>query len=166
MYKEGVEQTLFRYHTGHSLSFTFPLYPSQSVTPSHSAIFPTALSFSVSLPKCLLPCFPIITSHLGQALQRQASHLSPRFDNRYRCHSLSGRSPINTCSELTLFFPSSFPSHSFPSLLHSFVFLSLDIVAPPILFCHLCTFPSLSAIFLCIKSITGHPYAIQPLCST
>lgn len=108
---------------------TLSLHPSQSVVLSHLAIIPAASFIATFTPPvpvllsphifpseclCLVPRFPIITSHLWGPLLRRASHLSPRCDNRYRWHSPPGLSPINTCSALSLSFLPLF--HLYPSL--------------------------------------------------
>lgn len=46
------------------------------------------MSFHLNI--CLLPRFPMITSHLQGPLLRRASHLGARCDNRYHWHSPPG----------------------------------------------------------------------------
>lgn len=79
---------------------TFLLYPSQSDVLfflchySYTQIFVTftvcLCLVSLHLNICLLPRFPIITSHLQGPLLRRASHFRPHCDNRYLWHSLPG----------------------------------------------------------------------------
>lgn len=140
-----------------SICCSFPLcHYSCSQLYCHIHSLPVSVFLPVSLHLNFSVFLPVITSHLWGPLLRRASHLSPRCDNRYRWHSLLGRSPINTCTALSL---SSFLPlfHLCPPLLRvSTFFLHSDIP---------CSYGSTNVFFSQSNLIPFHflmPFSIFP----
>lgn len=79
--------------TLHFIHLRLLFYSFFAIIPIPSFIVTFSLCLSVvclHLNICMLPRFPIITSHLQGPLLRRASHFRPHCDNRYLWHSLPG----------------------------------------------------------------------------